>query len=101
MRTLSPASVRTPLRQYDGPQPASVVRVTGSQLFVELDSARGLEIGPCAWSRPLAPHSHSITGGTTGTYTPPPPAVGTRCLVLFAGRGVSDPWIVGWNGYPA
>lgn len=100
MRTLSSASVRTERRQYDGPQPASVLRVTGGKLFVELDAAHGLEIGPCAWSRPLAAHSHSITGGQTGTYDPPAPPAGTRCLVLFAGRGIADPWVVAWDGYP-
>lgn len=98
--TLPAAAVRLPSRQFDGPQPATVLRVTGGQLFVELDAAAGLEVGPCFWSRPAA-HSHSDPDGATGTYNPADPAAGTRCLVLFAGAGVTDPWVVAFDRWPA
>lgn len=100
MRTLSTESVRVPARQFDRPQPARVLRVAGSRLFVELDGVRGLEV-EARWSRPLAPHSHTVTTSTSSTYTPPDPPAGTRCLLLFAGQGVADAWVVAWSGWPA
>lgn len=101
MLTLTGAALRLPIRQLDGPQPASVRRVTGGLLFVELEAAKDFEVGPCAWSRPLAAHSHTDPDGETGIYSPPDPAAGTRCLLLFAGDGISDPWVVAWDGWPA
>lgn len=71
-------------RQYDGPQPAKVVRVTGGELWVALESAPTVE-HRCSWA------------GPRGLSAPP---AGARCLVLFAGAGVADPWvtvIAGWN----
>lgn len=85
MRTLSASSVRTVDRQFTGPQPATVLRSTGGRLFVELDAIRGLEI-EVKWSRP------------SSTVTPPK---GTRCLVLFAGGGVADAWVVAFSSWPA
>lgn len=100
MRTLPAAAVQRTAAQFPGPQPAKVTRVVGSNLYVELDNARGLEV-ECKWSRPLAAHSHSDPDGATGTYTPPAPPTGTRCLVLFSDLGMVDAWVVAWNGWPA
>jgi hypothetical protein len=101
VQTLSGTAVQLPSRQFAGPQPAKVLRVTAGKLYVELESAQKLEIGPCAWGHPAA-HNHTDPGGgNTGTTTPADPAAGTRCLILFAGPGVTDPWVVAWSGWPA
>lgn len=109
MRTLSPATVRLPARPLSGPQAGRVLRITDGALFVELEAADGLEVGPCAWSRPMAQpteaHSHSTENGPTGdaylSYDPGDPPPGTRCLLLFAGTGIADPWVVAFDGWPA
>lgn len=87
MRTLTGAAVRLPTRQFDGPQPATVRRVTGGQLFVALTGAPTLEIGPVRWAKPTAAIAD--------------PAAGTGVLVLFAGTGIADPWAVAWDRWPA
>lgn len=100
MRILSSASVRMPAQQFAGPQPAKVLRVSGGQLFVALDAATTLEV-EAKWARPLAAHSHTATDIATSVYTPADPPAGTRCLVLFAGEGVTDAWVVAWSSWPA
>jgi len=86
--------------QFDRPLAARVTKVSGG-LFVALESVPELEIGPCAWQRPLAAHTHTITGGSTGSYTAGDPPLRTRCLVQFAGDGVTDPWVVAFDAWPA
>lgn len=91
---------RRTTRQFAGPQVAKVVREAGGVLYVELKALPGAEFA-ARWSQPLAPHSHTDPDGPTGTYTPPPPPVGTACLVLFADAGVADAWVVQFDGWPA
>lgn len=70
--------------QASGPQPATVRRVDGRGLFVELDRlGSGRVIGPARY-------------GPAGS-----PPTGTRCLVLFADAGVAEPWVVAFDGWPA
>jgi hypothetical protein len=76
---------RRALRQFAGPQPAKVVRVAGSALYVELKALPGAEFA-VRWSRP------------TSTVEPP---AGTACLVMFADAGVADAWVVAFDRWPA
>jgi hypothetical protein len=100
-RTFADALAAPARKQYDGPQPAKVLRVVGSSLYVTLDAAPTLEVGPVRWSQPAA-HTHTLSGGgSTDSYTPPAPPVGTRLLVQFAGSGIAQPWAVAWDGWPA
>lgn len=99
-RTLPSETVRTPARQFAGPSPAKVLRVTSGALYVELDAVPGLEIGPVKWGKP-ATHTHSDPDGATGANAVPNPPAGTRCLILFAGEGIADPWLGAWSGWPA
>lgn len=92
---------RTAPPQFDGPQPATVLKVIGSDLYVELEAVDGLEVGPCAWSRPAGHFHTNPEGGSTGTVSASTPPAGTRCLVVFAGAGVTDPWVIGWDGWPS
>lgn len=89
--------------QFPGPQLATVSRIDGPDLYVELRSQTGVEMGPCHWSRQAA-HSHSNPeGGNTGTLTVATPPTGTGCLVLFASDTALDPfpWVVAFDAWPA
>lgn len=90
-----------PRRQFTGPQPAAVVRVTDGALYVELDALPDVEVGPCAWSRPLPPHRHADPDGLTGETVSADPPAGTRCLVALVGDGLGGPWLLAWDGWPA
>lgn len=88
-----------PRRQFQGPQAAKVLGVEGTRLLV------ALELFPeqtysCSWGKP-ADHRHTDPDGLTGFSGTATPPVGTRCLVLFAGNGVADPWVTAFSGWPA
>lgn len=64
--------------------------------------------GPAPWPvgrvQP-AEHSHPVTapdgststaGATTHTHASTVPTRGARCLVMFLGSGVENPWVIGW-----
>lgn len=85
--------------QFAGPQPATVLRVDGARLVVSLEAFPEQEFA-CTWGRP-AEHNHSDPDGATGYAGPGDPPAGTRCLVLFAGQGLADPWVTAFAGWPA
>lgn len=76
-----------PRQQFRGPQPATVNRLDGADLYVELAALPDVEVGPCRWSKPDA---------TTAA-----PAVGTACLVQLVGDGLGDAWVIAWDRWPA
>lgn len=87
---------KTKQQQFPRPQVATVRKVTGTDLYVEVD---GLVHGPCRWGRPAA-HSHSNPeGGLTGMTNLATPPIGTECLVSFADDGIADPWVIAWDGW--
>lgn len=91
--------VRPRRRQYEGPQPARVVRASAAGLFVALEATPSVE-HKASWSRDKA-HTHTVSGTTSSTADVGFPPVGTRCLVLFAGAGIADPWVVQFASWPA
>lgn len=90
---------RDPAPQFAGPEPAKVLRVEGAKLVVALESMPAVEVA-CSWSKPAA-HAHTDPDGQTGFSGGANPPAGTRCLVLFAGLGAADPWVVAFSGWPA
>lgn len=72
--------------QFPRPREAIVDRVEGGKLFVVLVNARETLFGPVSW-QPVPGYGF-------------PPA-GTRCVVVFLGRGADRPWVVAFNGWPS
>lgn len=81
-------------------QPARVGRVTAGRLYVILDVAPGLEVGPVLWSRPPTPVATCPDAAHTHPQLDPPR--GTRLLVLeVAGPdGARDVWALTFAGWP-
>jgi hypothetical protein len=81
----------TALRVQDIPQTGRAVDVTTAGVRVELGgNQRGVLYGPARWN--LASYdtpADAIAGG----WCPRP---GDTVLVVFAGLGIEDPWIVAW-----
>lgn len=58
------------------------------------------EFGPAPWHRGAAAATDA-DGPAVGSEPPhvhaaAPPAVGARCLVIFVGSGIEQPWVVAW-----
>lgn len=86
--TLPGASTALPLQS--GVQQGKVLSVTSAGVKFSLDATPQSAYGPAPWSLgSYATAATAITGGFK-------PAVGDRCLVAFAGRGIETAWIVGW-----
>lgn len=74
----------------DTPQQGTVIAVTSAGARVEVTGIRTQVCGPMPWS--LGAYDTpalAISGGFA-------PRVGDRCLVVFAGAGIGDPWLVAW-----
>lgn len=84
--------------QMQGPQPGRVLGPSGSKLLVSLEAFPEQEFA-CTWGRGEE-HTHPLSPGSTGYSGPGDPPAGTRCLVLFAGQGVADPWVVAFASWP-
>ena len=88
-------------RQYPAPQVATVLRADADGLYVTLTGRDDEQIGPCSWSHP-GPHTHTLSNqSVAGYFDPDLPPQGTRCLVLFAGSGIEDPWVVQFDRWPS
>lgn len=73
--------------RFEGPQEAVIVTATTTSAKI---------IVP-AWSTTMQiPGTAPLPPGLTVA-----PAKGTRCLVVFAGPGVGDPWVIGLTALPA
>lgn len=83
--------------QFDGPQAGRVLRVDGTRLVVSLELFPEQEF-TCTWGHP-ADHRHTLSTGNTGYAGGSFPTAGTRCLVLFVGQGLADPWVVAVDGF--
>jgi hypothetical protein len=88
------ARLQPSVRQYSGPQEASVRSVTAVGVMFSLRSSAGALsaelLGPARWQRPVVPAG-----------APADPPAGTRCLVEFVGSGVDRPWVVAFSGWPS
>lgn len=88
---------RTRPPQMSGPQAGKVLRISGTKLVVTLDAFPAQEFA-CTWGRVLD-HQHTDADGPTGYAGGSFPTAGTRCLVLFVGQGLADPWVVAVDGF--
>ena len=88
--------------QFTTPQEGVVLRVAGGRCYVKLNRFPTVEHA-CRFSRPVAKHrhEHGDPAGTTGENVVADPSPGTRCLVVFADRGIASPWVVAFDGWPA
>lgn len=118
------ASPGGPRRQFSHAEEATVRRSGSGGVFVTVDRIGDRrEYGPCRWQHvvtgvqptmddPGDPHDHDtgaatdVAGDAAHDHTvgmalrrdyPPP---GTRCLVMFAGRATTRPWIIAFDGWP-
>lgn len=87
---------RSPRPQLVGPQAGTVLGVAGGKLLVSLEAFPDQQF-ICTWGHP-ADHTHTVSAGSTGAAGGSHPATGSRCLVLFVGAGLADPWVVAVNG---
>lgn len=82
---------REPQRQVQTHEQGRVISVDDSGIRFTLDSFPTITgFGPAPypkWGNPTPP-------GGTGPHIGPQP--GDRCLVVFAGPGISRPWVLGW-----
>ena len=74
----------------DVPQLATVLSVTAAGVKFELDATPGHAYGPAPWS--LGSHA-TFALAIAGGYKP---LAGDRCLVVFAGSGISSPVCLAW-----
>lgn len=82
-----PGQSETPPLQ-DLPQAGRVVDVGPAGARVELTAQRGVLYGPARWN--LGGHANAAAAITAGDY----PRPGDAVLVVFAGVGIEDPWVV-------
>lgn len=78
-------------RLQDQPQVGRVVDVTAAGARVELGgSQRGVLYGPARWN--LGSYNTPALAIAAGHY----PRPGDTAVIVFAGVGIEDPWVVGW-----
>jgi hypothetical protein len=78
-------------RLQDLPQVARVVDVSVAACRVELGgSQRGVLYGPARWN--LGQYDTPALAIAAGHY----PRPGDVVLIVFAGAGIEDPWVVSW-----
>jgi hypothetical protein len=90
---------RDPAPQLAGPRAGTVIGTQGSKLLVSLEAFPDQQFA-CSWGH-AGPHNHTDPDGATGYSGGTTPPAGTRCLVLFAGNGLADPWVVAFASWPA
>ena len=84
-----PGQTAAPTLQ-DSPQQARVLSVTAGGVTFELDATPGHAYGPAPW---LVGSYASAAAAISAGFAP---HVGDRCLVVFAGTGMTTPWISAW-----
>lgn len=85
-----PGQVDEP-RLSDLPQVGRVIDVSTAGARFEVLGQSGVLYGPAPW--PLGAYASVSSSITAGHY----PHVGDVVLVVFAGRGIETPWVVGWT----